>query len=141
MPQPMGITSSIVNSAVEVNNFELRPALISLVERDQFGGHPSENPNMHLCNFLVKCDNVKLNGVSTDAIRLRLFPFSLRDRGRDWLQNEEPNTLATWNALSRAFLSKYFPPGKTAKLRANITLFAQLHSESLYDAWERFKDL
>ena len=135
------ITSSIMNPTVDVNNFELRPALIALLKRDQFAGHPSENPNMHLCNFLVKCDNVKLNGVSTDAIRLRLFPFSLRDRGRDWLQNEEPNTLATWNALSRAFLSKYFPPGKTAKLRANITLFAQLHSESLYDAWERFKDL
>jgi len=38
-------------------------------------------------------------------------------------------------------LSKYFPPGKTAKLRADITSFAQLHSESLYEAWERFKDL
>ena len=34
MPQSSGITSSIVNPAVEVNNFELRPALISLVERD-----------------------------------------------------------------------------------------------------------
>ena len=141
MPQSSGITSSIVNPAVEVNNFELRPALISLVERDQFGGHPSENPNMHLRNFLAKCDTIKLNGVSTDAIRLRLFPFSLRDRTRDWLQNEEPNTFATWDALSKAFLSKYFPPGKTAKLRADITSFAQLRGESLYEAWERFKDL
>jgi len=68
MPQSLGITSTIVNPAVEVNNFELRPALISLVERDQFGGHPSKKPNMHLCNFLAKCDTVKLNGVSTDAI-------------------------------------------------------------------------
>ena len=141
MPQSLGITSTIVNPAVEVNNFELRPALISLVERDQFGGHPSENPNMHLRNFLAKCDTIKLNGVPTDAIRLRLFPFSLRDRARDWLQNEEPNTFATWDALSKAFLSKYFPPGKTAKLRADITSFAQLHGESLYESWERFKDL
>ena len=119
---------------VEVNNFELRPALISLVERDQFGGHPSENPNLHLRNFLTKCDTIKLNGVPIDAIRLRLFPFSLRDRARDWLQNEEPNTFSTWDALSKAFLSKYFPQRKTAKLRADITSFAQLHSESLYEA-------
>jgi len=96
---------------------------------------------MHLRNFLAKCDAVKLNGVSTDVIRLRLFPFSLRDRARDWLQNKELNTFATWDALSKSFLSKYFSPGKIAKLRANITSFAQLHSESLYEAWEKFKDL
>jgi len=43
--------------------------------------------------------------------------------------------------LTKAFLSKYFPPGKTAKLRAKITSFAQRDRESLYEAWERFKDL
>jgi len=43
--------------------------------------------------------------------------------------------------LAKAFLSKYFPPGKTAKLRAEITSFAQWDGESLYEAWERFKDL
>jgi len=83
-----------VNPTAEVNNFELRPALISLVERDQFGGDPSENPNVHLRNFLTKCDTIKLNGVSTNAVQLRLFLFSLRDRAKDWLQNEEPNAFA-----------------------------------------------
>jgi len=43
--------------------------------------------------------------------------------------------------LSKAFLSKYFPPGKTAKLRTEITSFIQWDGESLYDAWERYKDL
>ena len=86
LPQASGITSStsfIVSLIVEANNFELSPTLISLLERDQFGGRPSENPNVHLHKFLAKCDIIKLNGVSTDAIRLRLFPFSLRDRASD----------------------------------------------------------
>jgi len=134
MPQSLRITSSIVNPAVEVNNFDLRPALISLVERDQFGGHSPENPDMHIRNFLAKGDTVKLNRVSTYAIQLRFFPFCLTDRARDWLQNKEPNAFATWDALFKSFLSKYFPPGKIAKLRADITSFAQLHSESLYEA-------
>jgi len=47
----------------------------------------------------------------------------------------------TWEALSKAFLSKYFPSGKTAKLRTDITSFTQQDEESLYGAWERFKDL
>ena len=95
LPQASGITSSIVNLTVEGNNFKLSPALITFVERDQFGGHPSDYPNVHLRKFLVKCDTIKFNGVTTDVIRLRLFPFSLRDRASDWLQNEEPNSFTT----------------------------------------------
>jgi len=85
LPQASGITSSIVNPTVEANHFELSPALITFVEQDNFGGHPSDNPNVHFRKFLAKCDTIKLNGVTTDAIRLRLFPFSLRDRASDWL--------------------------------------------------------
>jgi len=80
VPQALGITSSIVRPAVEANNFELCPTLIYFVVREQFGVHPSENLNAHLRKFLAKCDTIKLNGVPIDAIRLRLFPFSLRDR-------------------------------------------------------------
>jgi len=141
LPQASGITLSIISQVIKANNFELNPALISFVERDQFNGYPSNNPNADLRKFLVKCDTIKLNGISADAIRLRLFPFSLRDRASDWLLNEEPNLFTTWEVLSKAFLSKYFPPGKTAKLSTDITSFAQQDSESLYEAWEGFKDL
>jgi len=141
LSQASSITSSIVNPAVEANNFELSPTLISFVEQEQFGGHPSEKPNAHLCKFLAKCDTIKPNGVSSDAIRLRLFSFSLRDIASDWLQNEESNSFTTWEMFFKAFLSKYFPPGKTAKLRTEITSFIQGDGESLYEAWERFKDL
>ena len=95
LPQVSGITSSIVSPAAEANNFELSPALISFVEREQFAGHTSENPNTHLRKFLAKCDTIKINGASSDAIRLRIFPFSLRDKASDWLQNEEPNSFTT----------------------------------------------
>ena len=121
--QALGTISSIVSPVVEANNFEFSLVLIYFVEPEQFGGHPLKNPNAHLRKFLVKCDTIKLNGVSTEAIRLRLFPFSLRNRARDWLQNEEPNSFIAWGILSKAFLNKYFPPGKTTKLGAEITSF------------------
>jgi len=141
LPQATGLTSPIVNPIIEANNFEFRPALISFVKQNQFGGHPIENPHVHLRNFLAKCDTIKLNGVSADAIRLRLFPFSLKDKASDWPLNEEPNSITTWEALSKDFLSKYFPSGKTAKLRAEITSFTQQDDESLYETCERFNDL
>ena len=36
---------------------------------------------------------------------------------------------------------KYFPPTKNAKLRNEISSFHQLEDKSLYEAWERFKEL
>ena len=50
-------------------------------------------------------------------------------------------TFNSWAELSQAFLNKYFPATKTAKLRESITKFQQQYEESLYEAWERFKDL
>ncbi|XP_073057235.1 uncharacterized protein [Primulina eburnea] len=43
--------------------------------------------------------------------------------------------------MAKAFLLKYFPPSKTKKMRADITTFSQFEQESLYEAWERYKDL
>jgi len=100
-----------------------------------------ENPNNHIASFLEKCHTIKMNGVSNDAIRLRLFPFSLKDKAKYWLLNLNANSFTTWDGLSKAFLCKYFPPGKTAKLWNDITSFSQMEVESLYEPWEQFKEL
>ena len=107
----------------------------------QFGGLANDDPNAHITNFLEICDTIKINGASEDAIRLRLFPFSLKDKAKVWLNSKAPNSFATWAALSQAFLSKYFSPSMTAKLRNDITIFVQHNDESLYEAWERYKEL
>ncbi|KAJ9136066.1 hypothetical protein P3X46_033180 [Hevea brasiliensis] len=56
---------------------------VSQDQQSQYGGSPSESPHVHLAHFLEIRDMLKINGVSDDAIRLRLFPFSLKDRARD----------------------------------------------------------
>jgi len=86
-PWIQGIASSIAHPNIEANNFELNPALISMVQQSQFGGTPFGDPKLHLLVFLEVCDTLKLNGVPTNAIRLRLFLFSLRDKARAWLHS------------------------------------------------------
>ena len=46
----------------------------------QFARMPNDDPNAHVANFLEICDTFKQNGVSDNAIKLRLFPISLRDK-------------------------------------------------------------
>ena len=65
--------------AIEANNFELKPALITMVQQHQYTGHPSEDPNEHMGRFLRMENTMKLNGVRLELIKLQLFPFSLRD--------------------------------------------------------------
>ena len=55
---------------IEANNFELKPALITMVQENQFIGHQSEDPNEHLSRFLRMTNTVKLNGVNPDVIKL-----------------------------------------------------------------------
>ena len=48
-------------SVVDANNFELKPALITMLQQNQFTGHPSEDPNVHMRRFLTMANIVKMN--------------------------------------------------------------------------------
>ncbi|XP_073148093.1 uncharacterized protein [Henckelia pumila] len=141
-PSIHSMMSSIVRPRIQANNFEIKPAIIQMIQTSiQFGGTPTDDPNVHIANFLEICDTFKHNGVTDDAIRLRLFPFSLRDKAKSWLNSLPAGSITTWEEMGQAFLSKYFPPSKTVKMRNDIINFGQLDHEMLYEAWERFKDL
>ena len=94
-PSAQGLHSSIAGPPVEANNFQLQPELMSLIQQNQFGGSSVEDPHLHISVFLEYCDTVKLNGVPQDAVRLRLFPFSLRDKARAWLHSLPEGSITT----------------------------------------------
>ena len=96
---------------------------------------------MHLTNFLEVCDTIKYNGVTEEALRLRLFPLSLGDRAKHWLTSQPPDSITTWNDLVQKFLTKFFPPSKIAQLVQEINTFGQLEGENLAEAWDRFHEL
>ncbi|XP_073061803.1 uncharacterized protein [Primulina eburnea] len=137
-----GYGSSIVRPTIQANTFELKPAVIQMILiQVKFGGSPSEDPDAHLENFLSICDTIKCNGVSTDAIRLRLFPFSLQGEAMEWLRDLPAVTITKRYELVEVFMHRYFPPTKITQLRNEITSFRQRDGESLNSAWERFKKM
>ena len=49
---PDACATSIVRPAVTANNFEIKPAYISLVQQEQFSGAPAEDPAAHVAHFV-----------------------------------------------------------------------------------------
>lgn len=141
-PSIDGVASSVRRPAVQANTFEIKSAVIQVIQSSiQFGRLSNENPNAHISNFIEICDTFKYNGVSEDAIWLRLFPFSLRDKAKYWLNSLPAESITSWDAMAQSFLAKYFFPSKTAKLRNDFFAFTQHEIESLYETWKRYKDM
>ena len=84
---------------------------------------------------------VKYNGVNDDVIRLWLFPFSLKDKAKHWLNSKPPESITTWADLVQKLLAKFFPPAKMTKMRIEINNFAQYERETFYEAWDYYKEL
>lgn len=89
----------------------------------QFWGLANDDLNEHLVSFLEICDTFRYNGMLDDAVRLRLFPFTLQDKAKSWLHSLPPWSITTWDDLAHKFFAKFFPLAKTAKMRNEITMF------------------
>ena len=100
---------------IEANNFELKPALITMVQHNQFTRHPGEDPNEHLGRFFRMENAVKLNGVNPNVIKLQLFPFSLRGTTTSWFESLPYGLVDNWEGLMEAYLGIFFPPGLNSK--------------------------
>jgi hypothetical protein len=91
---------------VRDNGFELKPALINMVQASQFCGKAHEDASAHLQHFLEICSTFTIKGVTKDAILLRLFPFSPLGKVKQWFYaNKERNII--WDNCSTAFLAKF----------------------------------
>ncbi|XP_041996944.1 uncharacterized protein LOC121747030 isoform X2 [Salvia splendens] len=120
----------------------MKPAAIMMIQHEQFAGlSRDEEPHVHLAHFSRLCGTIKMEGVPGDAIKLRLFPFSLKDEARNWFYSLESGTISTWDEMARTFLDKYYPWAKASKLRKDIWTFRQMEDERLYEAWERFNGM
>ena len=78
--QPLYITFPTLDATT---NFELKSGQIHLLPT--FHGHASEDPHKNLKELHVVCTSMKPTGVTEDQIKLRIFPFSLKDLAKDCL--------------------------------------------------------
>ena len=75
-----GSFSRTVAPTIANNNFEIKLSIIQMMQNNQFGGLQGEDPYAHILTFLNVCATFKINGVTDDAIRLRLFHSQSRTK-------------------------------------------------------------
>ena len=72
---------------------------------------------------------------------MKLFPFSLVGKAKDWLNSHPNQSLRIWSKVEEKFLQKFFPISLLIKAKSDISNFCQRTDEAFYAAWERFKTM
>ncbi|GKC64171.1 hypothetical protein Tco_1096769 [Tanacetum coccineum] len=123
------------------DNFELKFQFIKELRDNTFSGSDHEDANEHIEKVLEIVDLFHIPNITIDQVMLRAFPMSLTGATSHWLRNKPSGLITTWEDLKIKFLSKYCSPARTANKMEEINNFQQEPDESLYQAWERFKEL
>ena len=119
--------------------FHFRNGMITTLP--QFYGMENEKAYLHLRKFDEVCETFSNQSCPREIAKLKLFPFTLKDKAKSWLLSLRPGSITTWSALHDAFLKLFFPNWLTTDLMRHIKTFSQKKNEKFVQAWERFKDL
>ncbi|RVW78316.1 Retrovirus-related Pol polyprotein from transposon 17.6 [Vitis vinifera] len=134
-PPRMSAPSCIVPP---IEQLVIRPHIVPLLPT--FHGMESENPDAHIKEFEDVCNTFQEGGASIDLMRLKLFPFTLKDKAKIWLNTLRPRSIRTWTDLQAEFLKKFFPTHRTNGLKRQILNFSAKENEKFYECWERYME-
>ncbi|KAK2356100.1 hypothetical protein QL285_093455 [Trifolium repens] len=121
-------------------NFDIKGNVLTGLRENQFDGRANNDPWDHLSKFSETCQIQKVpENVTKDQKKPRLFAFSLTGPAKDWLQCLPRGSIATWKELEDKFLERFFTHTLFQKRKSEILSFKQHESETLCEAYERFK--
>ena len=134
-PPRVSAPSCIIPPAEDV---AVRPYLVPLLPT--YHGMENENPYTHIRDFEEVCTTFKEGMMDMDLLKLKAFPFTLKDKAKIWLNSLRPRTIRNWAELQAKFLKKFFSTHKTNNLKRQIYTFAAHNGKRFYQCWERFME-
>ena len=81
----IGTSPSCIRLSAAAQNYELKNICFSILP--SFHGLPSEDPLTFLREFYITIQTFPLNGLTADKLRMRCFPYTLKDRAKMWFIN------------------------------------------------------
>ncbi|CAH9121562.1 unnamed protein product [Cuscuta epithymum] len=135
----VGVSPSCIVLSEAARNYDLKT--VHYNQLPSFYGLSSEDALIFIRDFYGIIQNFPLQGVSEDELRMRCFPYTLKDAAKTWFMSLTPGSLRTWADVYNKFIGKYYSQSKTSELRRKIANFTQAEGEPFHEAWERFKML
>nr|GEW43081.1 retrovirus-related Pol polyprotein [Tanacetum cinerariifolium] len=80
-----GYGEAIVILEINADHFEIKTNLLQLVQANPYRGFERENPHTHINNFKRITLTLKFRDVPNDVIKLKMFPYSLEENARVWM--------------------------------------------------------
>nr|GEW74121.1 reverse transcriptase domain-containing protein [Tanacetum cinerariifolium] len=103
-PSLNGRGGPISSIAIQATNFGLKIDMIQQVQNScQFLGLSGDDANKHLDKFLHVTQSIKVNGVTDDALRLYLFPYSLTHHATAWFDRLPRNSINTFEQMAKKY--------------------------------------
>ena len=116
----------------------VRPYLVPLLPT--FHGMENENPYTHIREFEEVCTNFKEGVPDMDLLKLKAFPWTLKDKEKIWLNSLRPRLIRSWAELQAKYLKKFFSTTKTNSLKRHIYTYSAYDNEKFYQCWDRFME-
>jgi hypothetical protein len=92
-------TPSSIVFPPDASHFNFKSDIIQLLP--SFHDLDLENPYLHLREFEEVCNTYNDSNCSMNTIRLKFFPFSLKDKAKTWLQNLRPGSIHAWDEIQQ----------------------------------------
>jgi len=101
---------------------EMKPAYLTLISSQQFTGLDHEDPYTHLSTFYELTATMGFKEQDKEVAYLRLFPFLLVGKAKDWLNSYPNQSLTRWNDVEEKFLKKFFPLSHYIKTKSKFPI-------------------
>ncbi|GJX80968.1 hypothetical protein Tco_0329117 [Tanacetum coccineum] len=90
-------------------NFELNKEFLIELKNNAYHGMFDEDVVDHIAKVLEILDLIKIPGVDSYWLRMKVFPLSLADDARQWWINKGEGKITTWKELVEKFFCKFYP--------------------------------
>ncbi|GJQ96141.1 hypothetical protein Tco_0007280 [Tanacetum coccineum] len=95
--------------SISDDNIELSKEFLIELKNKAYHGMFDEDVVDHIAKILELLDLIKIPGVDSHRLRMKVFPLSLADDARQWWVNEEEGKIITWEELVEKFFCKFYP--------------------------------
>ncbi|GJT11862.1 hypothetical protein Tco_0858904 [Tanacetum coccineum] len=89
-------------------NIELSKEILNELKNNAYHRMFDEDAVDHIAKVLELLDLIKIPGVDSHRLRMKVFPLSLADVARQWWINKWEGKITTWEELVEKFFCKFY---------------------------------